>query len=119
MPPLTVQGFLEPLHSDHVLGQCEGFALGLNLELPEDTSTALPDLKKIFKKNHNHISSTLCTGELQLPRVSEKLLLISNVAFVTDGQEVQDQLGVLLEGSSYGAFVGLELDHIDHFVWRS
>lgn len=29
MSSLTIQGFLKPLHTDHVFGQCEGLALCL------------------------------------------------------------------------------------------
>lgn len=52
----------------------------------------------------------------KLPGVIEKLLLIADVAFVTDLQEVQNQLGVFLVGRSYGSLIGLKLDNINHFV---
>lgn len=54
----------------------------------------------------------------KLPSFIEKLLLIADVAFVTDRQEVQNQLGVFLVGCSNGSLIGLKLGNINHFVWR-
>lgn len=39
MSPLTMQGFLEPLHTDHVFSEFEGFAVCLKAELPTDRNT--------------------------------------------------------------------------------
>lgn len=54
-----------------------------------------------------------------LPSIIEQLLLVSDVTLITNDQEVQHQLGLLLVGHSYGSFVGLKLDHVDYFVRRS
>lgn len=55
----------------------------------------------------------------ELPRFTEKLLLIADVALVTDSQVLQSQLGIFFVRRSDGALVGLKLDNIYCFVRRN
>lgn len=51
--PLTVQSFLEPLHTDHVFGQFQCPALCLKAKLPTDINTTHKSTWNI--KTHKHI----------------------------------------------------------------
>lgn len=108
-----MHSFLEPLNTDHVFGQFESLAFRLDTELPTNENTTTSN-KLIYSQIRIRSSVFL----QDLPIFTEKLLLISDVAFVTSCQVLQDQLGVFLVGRSYGSFYGLKLDNINHFVSR-
>lgn len=110
---LTVQSFLEPLNTDHVFGQFESLAFRLDTELPTNENTTTSN-----KLVYSQITIRSSIFLQDLPIFTEKLLLISDVAFVTSCQLLQDQLGIFLVGRSYGSFIGLKLDKINHFVSR-
>lgn len=116
--PLTVQSFLEPLHTDHVFGQFKCPVRCLKAELPADVNTTTsPNQLGIEKRTNTFINKP--NGRFfsqKLPIFIEKLLLISDVAFVADSQVLQNQLGIFLVGRAYGCLIGLKLDNIHYFV---
>lgn len=59
-------------------------------------------------------SSDHCSHKL--PLLIEQLLLITDVAFVTGSQVLQNHFGIFLVGLSDGSLIGLKLDDVHHFV---